>query len=89
MYYWLNTHLLAVPPVTRSDPETFVAYADECERRAQAVADRRLKELFRDLAIQWRSLATTVRLLRADERERESFFNGSHIPPASGLHSDP
>jgi len=65
----------------RSRPETFAAYADECDRRAQAVSAARLRELFRDLAFQWRSLAFTARSLAAEEGEREAFIkSGLHIP---------
>jgi hypothetical protein len=65
----------------RSKAQTFVAYADECDRRAQAVTDGRLKDLFRDLAFQWRELAATVRLLEVDAKVSENFFKGSRAAP--------
>lgn len=62
----------------RSKPETFAAYAGECDRRAEAAPDRQLKELFRDLALQWRELAATAALLDADAKARKEFYKHSH-----------
>lgn len=74
----------------RDRAETFAAYADECDRRAKALADSHLKRLFQDLAVQWRQLASTVRLLESDERDREAFFrSGPHPTPAPSDHPDP
>jgi hypothetical protein len=68
----------------RSKPETFEAYADECERRAEALDDRRLKWLFSDLAFQWRELAATARLLKADsEATADLFQRMPHLPRRS------
>jgi hypothetical protein len=65
----------------RSKSETFEAYAEECARRAAAVNDRQLKALFSDLALQWRELAATTRMLQADAKAREKFFKrGGKIP---------
>lgn len=61
----------------RSKPETFTAYADECDRRADATRDGRLKKLFGDLASQWRELAATTALLEADAKASEDFYNCS------------
>jgi len=73
----------------RSRPETFAAYANECDRKALAASDRGLKELFRDMAIQWRELASTVRSLKAEESERERFYKaGGHIPKPVGPNRD-
>jgi len=73
----------------RSKPETFAAYADECDRKALGVTDGRLKGLFRDLAFQWRSLAYTARSLAADERERNHFYKvGVHISKPVGRNRD-
>jgi hypothetical protein len=64
----------------RSEPETLLAHARECERRAAAVNDGPLKGLFLDLALQWRELAKTVRALRADATQAHDFFqNMPHI----------
>jgi len=69
----------------RSKPETLAAYAGECDRRAEAAPDRQLKELFRDLALQWRELAATAASLAADAEAREDFYNRSpHIRTAVG-----
>jgi hypothetical protein len=58
----------------QSKPETFLVHAGECERRAAAINDPRLKGLFTDLALQWRELATTVRSLKADAKAADDFF---------------
>ena len=57
-----------------SRSETFEAHAAECDRRAKAAKDGQLKTLFADLAVQWRGLAATVRLLEADRRAIDGFF---------------
>jgi hypothetical protein len=73
----------------RSKPETFAAYADECDRKALGVTDRGLKKLFRDLAFQWRELAYIGRSLKAEKREHERFFKGGlHIPKPVGPNRD-
>jgi hypothetical protein len=60
--------------------ETFVGYADECDRRAKAAAGRPLEGLFRDLARQWRELAVTVALLEADAKATKDLYKYSpHI----------
>ena len=68
-----ETQMRAAVPVMRSKAETFAAYAVKCDRKAQAATNRRLKELFADLAFQWRDLAAKTRLLEADQKERETF----------------
>ncbi len=74
-----ETQMRAAVPVMRSKAETFAAYAVKCDRKAQAATNRRLKELFADLAFQWRDLAATTRLLEADQKERENFFRDRSI----------
>ena len=68
-----ETQMRAAVPVMRSKAETFAAYAVKCDRKAQAATNGRLKELFADLAFQWRDLAAKTRLLEADQKERETF----------------
>jgi hypothetical protein len=58
----------------RSKPQTFEANADECRRRATALANPELKELYESLARQWLELAGILRSLQADEREADIFF---------------
>ena len=68
-----ETQMRAAVPVMRSKAETFAAYAVKCDRKAKGATNRRLKELFADLAFQWRDLAAKTRLLEADQKERENF----------------
>jgi hypothetical protein len=73
----------------RSKPETFAAHARECELRAEAASDRQLRDLFRDLASQWRGLAATAASLAADAEAREDFYNcNPHIRTAVSNHRD-
>jgi hypothetical protein len=57
----------------QSRPETFIVHADECDRRADAATDGRIKELFRDLSFQWRDLAATARALESDSKAMDDF----------------
>jgi hypothetical protein len=73
----------------QSRPEIFTAYADKCDRRADAATDRRTKKLFRDLAFQWRAFAATTRALEANSKAMEDFFKrrSSH-PDGSSRYLD-
>jgi hypothetical protein len=58
----------------QSKPETFMARADECDRRSDAATDSQIKERFRDLAFQWRALAAKARALEADAKAMKLIF---------------
>jgi hypothetical protein len=65
----------------RSKPEVLEAYAEQCTRLAAAARDRQLKRLFSDLADQWRKLAATTRLLKADSKAMDDFFARQVLSP--------
>jgi hypothetical protein len=59
------------------NPETFLANADECDRRADTVRNGRLRELFRQMARQWRELARLNRSIEADAKHAADFYGRS------------
>jgi hypothetical protein len=52
----------------------FQAYARECENKAEAVQDLALKNLYRDLASQWRELGGIARNLSLDKQKAQQFY---------------
>lgn len=57
-----------------SKAEKFERYAEECQRRADTAIDPQARAVFRDMAVQWRELASSIRNLRADAARTEDFF---------------
>ena len=56
----------------RSKAEVFEVYAGECDRRAATAAGMGMRALFRNLAVQWRALASTVSQLEAERKASEA-----------------
>jgi hypothetical protein len=75
------------PFTMQSKAEIFEGYARECQRRAQAVSDRRLKGLFSDLAQQWRELANTARNLSEHAVFRKEFYRRGFTGGAASRNS--
>jgi hypothetical protein len=68
----------------RSKPESIELYAQRCERLADAASNRQAKATFQLLAIQWRELAQTLRLLDQDAKLASEFFNNRSFAVVDG-----
>ena len=76
---WGGQALSRLPPVLtdaamQSKSLLFQAYARECENKAEAVQDLALKNLYRDLASQWRELGGIARNLSLDKQKAQQFY---------------
>ena len=58
--------------------QKFLEFAAQCEQRASRAENGTVAAQFRDLALQWRNLATLVREMADDSKRATDFFKLGH-----------